>query len=71
MSLHLLCYDINTEYDACLILTLMVKENSENSKEEDLVCCVSFSRQVNRAFPPQSLAGPDSSYGQENPFLSD
>lgn len=38
VSLHLLCYDINTEYDACLILALMAKENSENSEEEDLVC---------------------------------
>lgn len=54
VSLHLLCYDINTEYDACLILALMVKENFENSKEEDLVCAVSFSRQVSRAFPAAS-----------------
>lgn len=38
VSLYLLCYDINTEYDACLILALMAKENSENSEEEDLVC---------------------------------
>lgn len=33
-----------------LIFALMVKENSKNSKKEDLACCASFSSQVNRGF---------------------
>lgn len=65
VSLHLLCYDINTEYDACLILALMVKENSESSEGEGLVCSAGFSRQANRTFlqPPHSLAGGDTQKG--------
>lgn len=33
-----------------LIFALMVKENSKNSKKEDLACYASFSSQVNRGF---------------------
>lgn len=35
VSLHLLCYDKNTGYDACLILALMAKKNSEHTERED------------------------------------
>lgn len=34
-----------------LIFTVMVKENSKNSKKEDLICYVSFSSLVNKVFP--------------------
>lgn len=47
VSSDLLCYDINKNMIHALIFALMVKENSKNSKKEDLVCYVSFSSQVN------------------------
>lgn len=40
----------------------MAKGNSENSKEEDLVCSIGFSRQVNRAFP---AASPQPGWGRQ------